>query len=316
MPDLDAFVDHIDDDVLRLVFLTCHPALSPESRAALTLRLVGGLTVPEIARAFLTKDATVGQRISRAKNTLAGESFDLPTGAEREARLDDVMGVLYLIFNEGYTATSGAALQRTELAGEAIRLTRTVRRLLPDDGEVAGLLALMLLTDARRAARTGPHGELISLDEQDRGLWNKAQIEEGVALVTRALHRRRPGPYQLRAAIAAVHDEAPAPGDTDWREILGLYDLLIGFVPGPVERLNRVVAVARVHGPEAALAELAPLAEELSANHRYHAVRAHLLEESGHPERARAAYELAAARTLSLPEQRYLQTRAARLGRT
>lgn len=228
-----------------------------------------------------------------------------------EKRLPAVLHTLYLIFNEGYTATSGAALQRRELAGEAIRLTRTVHRLLPDDGEVAGLLALMLLTDARHDARTGPHGELVSLDEQDRARWDKAAIEEGVALVTRALSRGCAGPYQVRAAIAAVHDEAPSAEATDWQEILGRYEVLVRLVPGPVERLNRAVAVAMVQGPEAGLAELALL--EPGLGHRLDAVRGHLLERAGACEEARRAYESAAAATLSLPEQRYLQGRAARL---
>lgn len=230
-----------------------------------------------------------------------------------ENRLPAVLQTLYLIFNEGYTATSGTSLQRRDLAGEAIRLTREVHRLLPDDGEVAGLLALMLLTDARRDARTGPHGELVPLDEQDRDRWDKAAIDEGVALVTRALARGRAGPYQLRAAIAAVHDEAPQAGATDWQEILGLYDVLVRLVPGPVERLNRAVAVAMVHGPRAGLAELSSPEDELGAGHRLDAVRGHLLERAGAHDEARAAYESAAAKTLSLPEQRYLRARAARL---
>ncbi|GCB46010.1 RNA polymerase sigma-70 factor [Streptomyces sp. NL15-2K] len=229
------------------------------------------------------------------------------------ARLPAVLQTLYLIFNEGYTATSGPSLQRRDLAREAIRLTREVHRLLPDDGEVAGLLALMLLTDARRDARTGPHGELIPLDEQDRGRWDKAAIEEGVALVTRALSRGPAGPYQVRAAIAAVHDEAPSTEATDWREILGLYDILVRLVPGPVERLGRAVAVALVHGPRAGFAELEALEGKLSEGHRLDAVRGHLLECAGEYDEARAAYESAAARTLSLPEQRYLRGRAARL---
>ncbi|KAA0935888.1 RNA polymerase sigma factor, partial [Streptomyces apricus] len=286
--------------------------LTPPARIALTLRAVGGLTTAEIARAHLVPEATMAQRISRAKQKVKGVGFGRP--ANWEERLPAVLHVLYLIFNEGYTATSGPSLQRAELAGEAIRLTRRAHRLLPDSHEVTGLLALMLLTDARRAARTGPHGELVPLDEQDRTLWDKAAIEEGVALVTRALTRRRPGPYQLRAAIAAVHDEAASPDDTDWRQILGLYDLLVRFVPGPVERLNRAVAVAMVHGPRAGLAELDPLEAELSAGHRLDAVRAHLLERAGDTAAARAAYRAAAGKTLSLPEQHYLQARAARLG--
>ncbi|MEV3971722.1 sigma-70 family RNA polymerase sigma factor [Streptomyces sp. NPDC050698] len=299
-----------EDDALSLLFLCCHPDLAPPAQIALTLRAVGGLTTAEIARAYLVPEATMAQRINRAKQKVRGVRFGRP---ERwEQRLPSVLQTLYLIFNEGYTATSGVALQRRDLAGEALRLTRTVHRLLPDDGEVTGLLALMLLTDARREARTGPDGELVPLDEQDRARWDRAAIEEGVALVTRALSRGRPGPYQLRAAIAAVHDEAPTPEATDWAEIQGLYDVLVGLVPGPVERLNRAVAVAMVHGPRAGLSELDALADELR-DHRPDAVRGHLLERAGEPEAARAAYESAADRTLSLPEQRYLRSRAARL---
>ncbi|WP_225630958.1 RNA polymerase sigma factor [Streptomyces solaniscabiei] len=301
-----------EDDTLTLLFLCCHPDLPPPAQIALTLRAVGGLTTAEIARAYLVPEGTMAQRISRAKQRVKGTRFGRPD--HWEERLPAVLHTLYLIFNEGYTATSGASLQRAELAGEAIRLARTVHRLLPGDCEVTGLLALMLLTDARRAARTGAGGDLIPLDEQDRGLWDKAAIEEGVALVTWALSQRRPGPYQLRAAIAAVHDEADSPDSTDWPEILGLYDVLVHLVPSPVERLNRAVAIAMVHGPEAGLAELDALAPELSTGHRLDAVRAHLLERAGDPEAARAAYESAAAKTLSLPEQRYLRARAARLG--
>ncbi|MFJ9150098.1 RNA polymerase sigma factor [Streptomyces sp. NPDC102270] len=297
------------DDTLSLLFLCCHPQLTPAAQIALTLRAVGGLTTAEIARAYLVPEATMAQRISRAKQKVRGVGFGRPD--HWEERLPAVLHTLYLIFNEGHTATSGPALQRRDLAGEAIRLTRTVHRLLPGDCEIAGLLALMLLTDARREARTGPDGDLVPLDEQDRTRWDKAAIEKGVALVTRALARRRAGPYQIRAAIAAVHDEAPSPEATDWREILGLYDVLVRLVPGPVERLNRAVAVAMVRGPEAGLAELERLHDELG--HRLDAVRAHLLERAGSHEAARAAYESAAAKTLSLPEQRYLQGRAARL---
>ncbi|MET7436796.1 DUF6596 domain-containing protein [Streptomyces sp. NPDC005568] len=301
-----------EDDTLTLLFLCCHPELSQPAQIALTLRAVGGLTTAEIARAHLVPEATMAQRISRAKQRVKGTRFGRPD--HWEERLPAVLHTLYLIFNEGYTATSGPSLQRAELAGEAIRLARTVHRLLPGDCEVAGLLALMLLTDARRAARTGAGGELIPLDEQDRGLWDKAAIEEGVALVTWALSRRSPGPYQLRAAIAAVHDEADSPDSTDWPEILGLYDVLVHLVPSPVERLNRAVAVGMVHGPAAGLAELDALAPELTTGHRLDSVRAHFLERAGDPEAARAAYESAAAKTLSLPEQRYLRARAARLG--
>ncbi|MCX5061334.1 sigma-70 family RNA polymerase sigma factor [Streptomyces sp. NBC_00452] len=298
-----------EDDTLTLLFLCCHPDLTPPAQIALTLRAVGGLTTAEIARAYLVPETTMAQRISRAKQKVRGVRFGRPESWQN--RLPAVLHTLYLIFNEGYTATSGAVLQRRELAGEAIRLTRTVHRLLPDDGEVAGLLALMLLTDARRAARTGPHGELVRLDEQDRDRWDKAAIEEGVALVTRALSRGGAGPYQVRAAIAAVHDESPSAEATDWQEILGLYEVLVRLVPGPVERLNRTVAVAMVDGPEAGLAELDLLEPQLG--HRLDAVRGHLLERAGAYEQARCAYESAAAATLSLPEQRYLQGRAARL---
>jgi RNA polymerase sigma factor (sigma-70 family) len=302
-----------EDDTLSLLFLCCHPGLTQPAQIALTLRAVGGLTTAEIARAHLVPEATMAQRISRAKQKLRGVRFGRPENWPQ--RLPAVLHTLYLIFNEGYTATSGAALQRRELAREAIRLTRAVHRLLPGDDEVAGLLALMLLTDARRDARTGPHGELVPLDEQDRHRWDRAAIEEGVALVTHALSAGRPGPYQLRAAIAAVHDEAPSAEETDWAEILGLYDVLVRLVPGPVERLNRAVAVAMAHGPEAGLAELDALAGDTTpVSHRLDAVRAHLLERTGAYDAARAAYESAARHTLSLPEQRYLYARATRLG--
>ncbi|MEU6303466.1 RNA polymerase sigma factor [Streptomyces chartreusis] len=300
-----------EDDTLTLLFLSCHPDLTPPAQIALTLRAVGGLTTAEIARAYLVPEATMAQRISRAKQKVRGVRFGRPDNWEN--RLPAVLQTLYLIFNEGYTATSGTSLTRRELAGEAIRLTREVHRLLPDHGEVAGLLALMLLTDARREARTGPYGELVPLDEQDRDRWDKAAIDEGVDLVTRALTRGPAGPYRLRAAIAAVHDEAPSAQETDWEEILGLYDVLVRIVPGPVERLNRAVAVAMVRGPRAGLAELASLEDELGAGHRLDAVRGHLLERAGAHDEARAAYEAAAAKTLSLPEQRYLHARAARL---
>ncbi|MFI7140392.1 RNA polymerase sigma factor [Streptomyces massasporeus] len=300
-----------EDDTLSLLFLCCQPDLSPPAQIALTLRAVGGLTTAEVARACLVPETTMAQRVSRAKQKVRGVRFGRPDRWEQ--RLPSVRQTLYLIFNEGYTATSGVTLQRRDLAGEAVRLTRTVHRLLPGDCEVTGLLALMLLTDARREARSGPHGELIPLDEQDRDLWDRAAIEEGVALITRALSRGRPGPFQLRAAIAAVHDEAPSPEATDWAEILGLYDVLVGLVPGPVERLNRAVAVAMVHGPRAGLTEVDSLADELKG-HRLDAVRGHLLERAGEPQAARAAYESAAAQTLSLPEQRHLLSRAARLG--
>jgi RNA polymerase sigma factor (sigma-70 family) len=306
------------DDTLTLLFLCCHPALSPASQLALTLRAVGGLTTAEIARAFLVPESTMGQRVSRAKQRIkdAGAQFALPPETERGERLQVVLHVLYLIFNEGYTATSGPALQRQDLTGEAVRLTRAVRRLLPDDGEVAGLLALMLLTDARRATRTGPAGELVSLAEQDRSRWNPAAIEEGVALVTDALsHTHTLGPYQLQAAIAAVHDEAARAEDTDWPQIVALYELLERVAPNPMVTLNHAVAVAMAVGPEAGLDLLATLDADgrLAGHHRLDAVRAHLLEMTGDLAGARTGYRTAARRTTSIPEQRYLEARAARL---
>jgi RNA polymerase sigma factor (sigma-70 family) len=305
------------DDTLTLLLLCCHPSLTQASQVALTLRAVGGLTTAEIARAFLVPEATVAQRISRAKQRIkaSGAGFRPPAEAERGERLAAVLQVLYLIFNEGYTASSGTALHRVELTGEAIRLTRQLQARLPADGEVAGLLALMLLTDARRPARTGPDGALVPLAEQDRGRWDAQAIAEGVALITRALASAPIGPYQLQAAIAAVHDEAARFEDTDWDQILGLYELLDRLAPGPIVTLNRIVAVAMVHGPEAGLRELAAAEAEpaLAGHHRVDAVRAHLLELAGDHQAAHAAYRLAARRTLSLAEQRYLESRAARL---
>ena len=305
------------DDTLNLLFLCCHPALSAASQVALTLRAVGGLTTAEIARAFLVPEATMAQRISRAKQRIkaTGIPFGMPPEGERAERLAVVLQVLYLIFNEGYTATAGPWLQRGELTGEAIRLTRAVHRLLPDDGEVAGLLALMLLTDARRAARTGPSGELIPLAEQDRSRWNREFIDEGVALITRTLARAPIGPYQVQAAIAAIHDEAPRAEDTDWPQIVALYQLLERISPGPMVTLNHAVAVAMVRGPRAGLDLLERLDadDRVAGHHRLDAVRAHLLEMAGDHQAARARYQLAARRTTSLPEQRYLEARAARL---
>jgi RNA polymerase sigma factor (sigma-70 family) len=299
------------DDTLNLVLLCCHPALTPASQIALTLRAVGGLTTAEIASAFLVPEATMAQRISRAKATLRGRSFDPPPPEELAERMRSAEHVLYLIFNEGYTASSGASLQRSELADEAIRLCRLLARLVPDDDEVAGLLALMLLTDARRAARTGPGGSLIPLAEQDRSLWDAEAIAEGVAVVSRVLTRGALGPYQLQAAIAAVHAEAPSSEETDWPQILGLYGLLERIAPGPTVALNRAVAVGMVHGPVAGLQALDGVGELDS--HRVAAVRAHLLEMAGDREGARAAYREAARRTTSLPEQRYLEGRAGRM---
>ncbi|MCW2717436.1 MAG: polymerase subunit sigma-24 [Pseudonocardia sp.] len=303
------------DDTLLLLFLCCHPDLPPPSQLALTLRAVGGLTTAEIARAFMVPEPTVAQRISRAKRSVAG-GFAMPDGDEWGRRLGVVLHVLYLVFNEGYTATSGDDLHRPELAIEAVRLTRAVRRSLPDDGEVAGLLALMLLTDARRAARTGPGGTLVPLAEQDRSRWDAAQITEGVALITGSLAHTPMGPYQLQAAIAAVHAEAESDAATDWPQIAALYDLLGRIAPNPMVTLNHAVAVAKVDGPLAGLDMLAPLDADprVARGHRLHAVRAHLLESAGDHRAARAAYREAARRTSSMPEKRYLETRANGLG--
>ncbi len=305
------------DDTLTLLFLCCHPALSEPSQLALTLRALGGLTTAEIAHAFLVPEGTMAQRISRAKQTIrtTGVQFELPAEAERSERLRVVLHVLYLIFNEGYTTSEGPSLQRADLTGEAIRLTRMLRELVPEEGEAAGLLALMLLTDARRAARTALDGSIMPLAEQDRGLWNRDQITEGVALLTRTLGKTPIGPYQLQAAIAAVHDEAPSPEETDWAEIDALYQVLERVAPGPVVTLNRAVALAMVQGPAAGLALLETLEsdERMQRSHRLEAVRAHLLERAGQPQAAREAYLKAARMTASLPEQRYLTSRAARL---
>lgn len=304
------------DDTLALLFLCAHPSLSPPSQLALTLRAVGGLSTAEIAAAFLVPETTMAQRISRAKQTIrkSGGEFPPPApGAERAERLRVVRQVLYLIFNEGYTASGGPELQRAELTGEAIRLTRMLRELVPQDHETAGLLALMLLTDARRAARTTASGELVPLDRQDRSLWSKERITEGVALVSATLGRGALGPYQVQAAIAALHDEAPDDAGTDWRQILALYEVLEKISPGPIVTLNRAVAVARTQGPLAGLTALAALAgdERMAANHRLAAVRAHLLDQAGFAEEAREAYLEAARLTTSAPEQRYLTSRAA-----
>jgi RNA polymerase sigma factor (sigma-70 family) len=305
------------DDTLTVLLLCCHPSLTRASQVALTLRAVGGLTTAEIARAFLVPEATVAQRISRAKQRIkaSGAEFRMPSEAERPERIAAVLQVLYLIFNEGYTASAGPSLHRVELTSHAIRLARQLHERFPEDGEVAGLLALMLLTDARRPARTGPDGTLVPLAEQDRGRWDTRAIAEGVALTTRALATAPIGPYQLQAAIAAVHDEAARFEDTDWDQILGLYELLDRLAPGPIVTLNRIVAVAMVHGPGAGLGQLAAAGAEpaLAGHHRVDAVRAHLLELAGDDEAATAAYRLAARRTLSLAEQRYLESRAARL---
>jgi RNA polymerase sigma factor (sigma-70 family) len=313
---VDAGPDH--DDTLTLLFLCCHPALSGPSQVALTLRAVGGLTTAEIAQAFLVPEPTMAQRISRAKATLKQSDvpFAAPAPEERDDRLRAVLQVLYLIFNEGYTASSGAALQRADLTAEAIRLARIVHALLPGDGEVTALLALMLLTDARRAARTSPDGALVPLAEQDRSLWDGAAIREGVALAEAALSAGPLGPYRLQAAIAAVHAEAASAEETDWREILALYELLDAVAANPVVTLNRAVALGMARGPQAGLGLLATLEgdERVAGHHRFFAVRAHLLELAGEQQAAEAAYREAARRTTSLPERRYLEEKAARTG--
>jgi RNA polymerase sigma factor (sigma-70 family) len=305
------------DDTLILLFMCCHPALSPASQIALTLRAVGGLATAEIARVFLVPEPTMTRRISRAKQQIKDSAvpFRMPAAQERAGRLAAVLHVLYLIFSEGYASTSGPHLQRAELAAEAIRLARIVHRLLPDDGEVTGLLALMLLTDARRPARTGPHGDLIPMAEQDRSRWNAARIAEGVALITGALGRGPAGPYQLQAAIAAIHDEAPTADATDWPQIVALYELLMQISDNPVVALNHAVAVAMVRGPRAGLDLISGLDadERMARDHRLPAVGAHLLEMAGERSAARAAYLAAASRTSNLPQQRYLHARAARL---
>jgi predicted RNA polymerase sigma factor len=305
------------DDTLTLLFLCCHPSLTLPSQVTLTLRAVGGLNTAEIARALLLPRATVGQRISRAKQRIKanGARFVMPSHEELPQRLVAVLRVLYLIFNEGYTASSGPALHRIELTTEAIRLTRELLDRLPEDGEVAGLLALMLLTDARRAARTRPDGSLVPLAEQDRSLWDARSIAEGVGLITQTLARAPIGPYQVQAAIAAVHDEAPTAEETDWRQILRLYDLLRTIEPGPMVTLNRVVAVGMVHGATVGLKELSNAESDptLTGHYRVCAVRAHLLDMAGDREGAVAHYRRAARLTLSVPERRYLKERATRL---
>src|SRR6478735_10318874 len=305
------------DDTLTLLLLCCHPALSAASQVALTLRAVGGLTTAQIASAFLVPESTMAQRISRGKQRIkaAGARFAMPPPAEQAERQQAVLHVLYLIFNEGYTASSGPDLLQGDLTAEAIRLTRTLHLLLPEDGEVTGLLALMLLTDAHRAARTAPGGALVPLAEQDRTRWNRAEIDEGIALVSAALAGSRPGPFQLQAAVAAVHAEAPRAQDTDWVQIVALYRLLARIAPNPMITLNQAAAVAMVDGPSAGLALLAALDDDdrLAGHHRLAAVRAHLLELAGNRGAARAQYLEAARRTTSLPEKRYLEGKAASL---
>jgi RNA polymerase sigma factor (sigma-70 family) len=316
-PSRDIESDMDPDDTLILLFMCCHPALTSSSAIALTLRAVGGLTTAEIANAFLVPEATMAQRISRAKQSIkaSGLPFRMPARVERAEWRASVLHVLYLIFNEGYTSSIGPHLQRLDLAGEAIRLTRCAKALLPDDAEVAGLLALMLLTDARRAARTGPDEELISLNKQDRTLWDRAEICEGVELLTAALSKGSVGLYQLQAAVAAVHDEASRAEDTDWPQILALYELLKRVSPSPMVTLNHAIAAAMVHGPSKGLELLKTLDSDgrLAEHHRLEAVRAHLLEMHGDRESAVRHYRTAAGRTTSIPERNYLMAQAARL---
>ena len=303
------------DDTLILMFMCCHPSLTPASAIPLTLRAVGGLTTREIAAAFLVPEATMAQRISRAKATIraSGEPFMLPPPDQRPQRLRSVLHVLYLLFNEGYTTSSGPSLSRTDLSGEAIRLARITRAAVPEDPEAAGLLALMLLTDARRPARSGPGGELIPLAEQDRSRWDTGLIAEGAALITWALGRGHAGEYQVQAAIAALHDQAASYTATDWPQILTLYDLLAAMTANPMVTLNRAVATAMAHGPGAGLALLDGLDERLGGHHRLHSVRAHLLEQAGDHKAAIAEFRAAAARATNLREQHYLTTQAGRV---
>ena len=304
----------IEDDRLRLVFTCCHPALAPDAQVALTLREVCGLTSGEIARAFLAQEAALAQRIVRAKIKIrqAGIPYEVPGKAELPERLEAVLRVVYLVFNEGYSASAGESVTRAELSQEAIRLGRLIVELLPE-AEAMGLLALMLLQESRRAARARPDGELVLLEDQDRGLWNRALIAEGVELTTRALRTRMFGPYCLQAAIAAVHAEAPGTGQTDWSEIIGLYDALSRLDPSPVIALNRAVAVAMRDGPAAGLALVDPLMEELEGYHLAHAARADLCRRLGRKEEAIAAYEKALALSRQEPERRFLGRRIAEL---
>ncbi|MGH9846461.1 MAG: RNA polymerase sigma factor [Blastocatellia bacterium] len=315
LPDIETAPE--EDDTLVLLFMCCHPALTPASAIALTLRAVGGLTTAEIAHAFLVPEPTMAQRISRARQSIknSGIPFQLPTTEERAQRLGAVLHVLYLIFNEGYTSSVGPDLRRGDLSHEAMRLTRIVHHLQPGDTEVAGLLALMLLTDARRLARTSAGGELIPLAQQDRSLWDRQQIAEGIALISATLPKGSVGPYQLQAAIAAVHDEAARAGDTDWPQILALYDLLRRMSDNPMVRLNHAIAAAMVHGATKGLELLDALNNDarLADHHRLDAVRAHLLELAGDRKAAISHYRAAAGKTGSLPERNYLLTQAARL---
>lgn len=315
-PDLDAAVDHIEDDVLRLMFLTCHPVLPPESRAALTLRLVGGLTTQEIARGFLVKDATMGQRISRAKKALVGADFDLPAGPARQERLADVMAVVYLVFNEGYSATAGDDWMRPDLCHEALRLARMLSELAPGEPEVHGLQALLELQASRVRARTGPGGEPVLLEDQDRRQWDQLLVRRGLAALDRAAALGKPvGPYVLQAALAACHARARRPEDTDWVRIAGLYDVLADLTPSPVVEVNRAVAHGRAFGADAGLAVLDALDEAaLPESHLLLSVRADLLARAGRSAEAASAFRAAADRTRNERERSLLLARAGELG--
>lgn len=310
-------VDAVEDDQLRLIFICCHPALAPEAQVALTLREMCGLTTEEVARAFLIAPATVAQRIVRAKRKIkeARIPYEVPSLAELPARLDSVLNVIYLVFNEGYSASSGDTLTRPDLSGQAIRLGRLLADLLPEP-ETLGLLALLLLQESRRAARTTPDGDLVLLDEQDRSLWNRAQITEGIALTQQALASRRFGPYTLQAAIAAVHAEAPEAAATDWNQIVGLYELLAQAMPSPVIELNLAVAVAMRDGPEAGLARIDAILAggELAGYHLAHAARADMYRRLGRAAEAKEAYCRALSLAMQEPERRFLERRLREVG--